>query len=107
MSGAASKVARAASKIECWVAGGSRNMTTWDLFRVWGRVLQGRTPFLSLEITKECPLRCPGCYAYSPDHVAPLVSLRQLSDYRGSELVSAAVSLVRRLRPIHISIIGG
>jgi MoaA/NifB/PqqE/SkfB family radical SAM enzyme len=78
-----------------------------DVLRVWGRVLRGHTPFLSLEITKECPLRCPGCYAYSPDHVGPLTTLRQLSDYRGHDLVSATVAVVRRLRPIHVSIIGG
>lgn len=74
---------------------------------MWGRVLQGRAPFLSLEITKECPLRCPGCYAYSPDHLQSDITLRQLSDYRGSELVTAALAIVRRLRPVHLSIIGG
>ncbi len=82
-------------------------MTKSDILRVWGRVLLGHTPFLSLEITKECPLRCPGCYAYSPDHLGPLTTLRQLSDYRGEDLVSAAVAVVRRLRPIHVSIVGG
>jgi MoaA/NifB/PqqE/SkfB family radical SAM enzyme len=82
-------------------------MKNSDLLRVWGRVLQGQTPFLSLEITKECPLTCPGCYAYSPDHLGSLTSLRQLSDYRGRDLVVAAVELVRRLRPVHVSIIGG
>jgi pyruvate-formate lyase-activating enzyme len=78
-----------------------------DVLRVWGRVLRGYTPFLSLEITKECPLKCPGCYAYSPDHLGPLTTLRQLSDYRGEDLVSATVAVVRRLRPIHVSIVGG
>jgi MoaA/NifB/PqqE/SkfB family radical SAM enzyme len=78
-----------------------------DILRVWGRVLHGQTPFLSIEITKECPLRCPGCYAYAPDHLGPLTTLRQLSDYRGQDLVTATVALVRRVRPIHISIIGG
>jgi MoaA/NifB/PqqE/SkfB family radical SAM enzyme len=82
-------------------------MKKLDVLRVWGRVLRGHTPFLSLEITKECPLRCPGCYAYSPDHVGPLITLRQLSDYRGQELVSATLAVVRRLRPLHVSIIGG
>jgi MoaA/NifB/PqqE/SkfB family radical SAM enzyme len=78
-----------------------------DVFRVWGRILRGHAPFLSLEITKECPLHCPGCYAYSDNHVGPLVTLRQLSDYRGQELVNAAIAVIRRLRPIHISIVGG
>jgi MoaA/NifB/PqqE/SkfB family radical SAM enzyme len=78
-----------------------------DILGVWGRVLRGQTPFLSIEITKECPLRCPGCYAYSPDHLGPVTTLRQLSDYRGDDLVSATVSLVRRVRPLHVSIIGG
>jgi MoaA/NifB/PqqE/SkfB family radical SAM enzyme len=78
-----------------------------DVLRVWGRVLRGRSPFLSLEITKECPLQCPGCYAYSPEHIGPLTTLRQLSDYRRDDLVNATVALVRRLRPVHVSIIGG
>jgi len=62
-----------------------------DAFRAWGRILQGRAPFLSIEITKECPLRCPGCYAYSPDHLGSTVTLRQLADYRGQDLVRAYV----------------
>lgn len=74
---------------------------------MWGAVLRGYRPFLSIEITKECPLRCPGCYAYSPEHLGPLTTLRQLSDYRGAELVSAVLALVRRMRPVHLSIVGG
>jgi hypothetical protein len=66
-----------------------------DILRVWGRVLRGHTPFLSIEITKECPLRCPGCYAYAPDHLGPVTTLRQLSDYRGQDLVTAARVHVR------------
>ncbi|MCC6586786.1 MAG: radical SAM protein [Bryobacterales bacterium] len=73
----------------------------------WGRILTGYRPFLSLEITKECPLRCPGCYAYSPEHVGDGVSLRQLSDFKGDDLVRRALDLVRRLRPLHVSVIGG
>ena len=82
-------------------------MTKTDVFRVWGRVLQGHTPFLSIEITKECPLRCPGCYAYSPEHLGSAVTLRQLSDYRGQDLVQALIAVVRRARPVHVSLIGG
>jgi MoaA/NifB/PqqE/SkfB family radical SAM enzyme len=82
-------------------------MKTSDILPVWGRILRGHTPFLSIEITKECPLRCPGCYAYTPEHLGPVTTLRQLSDYRGQDLVTAAVAIVRRLRPVHISIIGG
>lgn len=78
-----------------------------DVLRVWGRVLRGQSPFLSIEITKECPLRCPGCYAFSPEHLGAGTTLRQLSDYRGGELVDAVVALVRRLRPVHVSIVGG
>jgi organic radical activating enzyme len=82
-------------------------MTKWHIFAGWGRILRGRTPLLSLEITKECPLRCPGCYAYQPDHLGSGAALRQLSDYRGDDLVTGVIALVRRLRPIHISIVGG
>jgi MoaA/NifB/PqqE/SkfB family radical SAM enzyme len=73
----------------------------------WGRILTGRRPLLSLEITKECPLHCPGCYAYQPEHLGGEVALRQLADFRGDALVNGVLGLVRRLRPIHISIVGG
>jgi MoaA/NifB/PqqE/SkfB family radical SAM enzyme len=78
-----------------------------DVLRVWARILQGYTPFLSIEITKECPLHCPGCYAYAPDHLGEVTTLRQLSDYRGQDLVAATLAVVRRIRPVHVSIIGG
>jgi MoaA/NifB/PqqE/SkfB family radical SAM enzyme len=82
-------------------------MTKWHILPGWGRILRGRTPLLSLEITKECPLRCPGCYAYQPDHLGEGVALRQLTDLRGDKLVDGVLALARRLRPIHISIVGG
>jgi MoaA/NifB/PqqE/SkfB family radical SAM enzyme len=82
-------------------------MRSTDILRVWGRVLRGRTPFLSIEVTKECPLRCPGCYAYAPDHLGSLTTLRQLSDYRGDDLVTAVLGVIRRIRPVHLSIVGG
>jgi MoaA/NifB/PqqE/SkfB family radical SAM enzyme len=78
-----------------------------DVLRMWGRIVSGRKPFLSIEITRECPLRCPGCYAYDPQHLGGGVTLRQLSDYKGDELVRGVLNLVDELRPIHISIVGG
>jgi len=35
----------------------------------WGRILTGKYPTLSIEITRECPLSLPGCYAYEPEHL--------------------------------------
>jgi organic radical activating enzyme len=78
-----------------------------DLIPAWGRILRGQKPFLSIEITKECPLRCPGCYAYGPDHLGDAGPLRQLSDTKGEALVSGVLGLVRRFRPLHVSIVGG
>ena len=62
-----------------------------DVIPAWGRILIGRRPFLSIEITKECPLRCPGCYAYEPEHLGAGSNLRQLSDLRGDDLVDGVV----------------
>ena len=59
-----------------------------ELVQAWGRILTGYRPNLSIEITKECPLRCPGCYAYGDEHLGGGVTLRGLSDYKGDELVS-------------------
>jgi MoaA/NifB/PqqE/SkfB family radical SAM enzyme len=78
-----------------------------DIIPAWGRILRGYKPFLSLEITRECPLRCPGCYAYEPSHLGATGPLRQLADYKGEALVSGVLGLVRRFRPLHLSIVGG
>lgn len=78
-----------------------------DVVKAWGRILQGRYPSLSIEITRECPLRCPGCYAYEPEHLGQLGPLRTLSDFKGQELVDGILALVRRHQPLHLSIVGG
>src|SRR5580693_2629018 len=78
------------------------------IFQTWGRILQGRAPTLSLEITKECPLRCPGCYAYEDAHLGPdAVNLRSLSDFKGDELIARVLGLVEEYKPMHLSIVGG
>lgn len=78
-----------------------------DIGPAWSKILGGHKPLLSLEITRECPLRCPGCYAYEPGHLGFSGPLRQLGDYKGEALVAGVLALVRRLRPIHLSIVGG
>src|SRR6476661_1852957 len=77
------------------------------IFSAWGRILTGYTPALSIEITKECPLRCPGCYAYGDDHLGGEVTLREVSDFKGQALIDNVIALVDRLRPLHVSIVGG
>jgi sulfatase maturation enzyme AslB (radical SAM superfamily) len=77
------------------------------IIAAWGRILTGYTPAMSIEITRECPLRCPGCYAYGDDHLGGGVTLRQLNDYKGQELVDRFMELVDRDRPLHVSIVGG
>jgi MoaA/NifB/PqqE/SkfB family radical SAM enzyme len=77
------------------------------IFLAWGRILSGYRPALSVEITRECPLRCPGCYAYNDEHLGGQVTLRQVSDYKGDELVSRFFTLVDEHRPLHVSIVGG
>lgn len=73
----------------------------------WGRILSGYRPNLSVEITRECPLRCPGCYAFGDEHLGSAVTLRTLADYKGDELVRRFMALVEREHPLHISIVGG
>jgi organic radical activating enzyme len=85
----------------------SRIHVARGVVQAWGRILTGRRPNLSVEITKECPLRCPGCYAYCDAHLGGSVTLRGLADYRGDELVDRFMALVDHHRPLHVSIVGG
>jgi MoaA/NifB/PqqE/SkfB family radical SAM enzyme len=77
------------------------------IIAAWGRILTGYTPSLAIEITRECPLRCPGCYAYGDDHLGGEVTLRQVRDFKGQELVDGVMALIDRHRPLHVSIVGG
>jgi MoaA/NifB/PqqE/SkfB family radical SAM enzyme len=85
----------------------ARSEIVGGALQAWGRILSGYLPNLSIEITRECPLRCPGCYAYGDAHLGGGVTLRGLSDYRGDELVQRFMDLVDRHKPLHVSIVGG
>lgn len=75
--------------------------------RAWWRILNGHVPMLSIEITRECPLSCPGCYAYGDSHLGGETTLRDLSDFRGDALVEGVLNLVRWHKPLHVSLVGG
>jgi len=78
-----------------------------EIFYSWGHILAGYRPFLSIEVTRECPLRCPGCYAYEPQHLGGPITLRELSDFRGDALVDGILAVVDAHRPMHVSLVGG
>jgi MoaA/NifB/PqqE/SkfB family radical SAM enzyme len=82
-------------------------MRTFEVIRAWGKILRGQRPSLSIEITRECPLRCPGCYAYEDMHLGGGVTLRTLQDKKGQDLVDRVLETVDRLQPLHLSIVGG
>jgi MoaA/NifB/PqqE/SkfB family radical SAM enzyme len=76
------------------------------ILRSWGRILQGYRPALSLEITNKCPLSCPGCYAYQPNHVSG-IPLESIPDLSGDRLVQKVLELLDRKRPLGIFLVGG
>jgi sulfatase maturation enzyme AslB (radical SAM superfamily) len=80
---------------------------TSQILQAWGKILKGEHPSLSIEITRECPLKCPGCYAYDAAHLGGGQTLRDLNDRRGQSLVDGVLEVVDRLKPLHLSIVGG
>jgi MoaA/NifB/PqqE/SkfB family radical SAM enzyme len=81
-------------------------MKTSDVLHAWGRILTGYRPALSIELTKECPLSCPGCYAFQPDHLSgtPLTSV---ADFSGDVLVERVLALIEARRPLVVYFVGG
>src|SRR5260370_19510689 len=77
------------------------------IFSAWGRILTGYSPALSIEITRECALHCAGCYAYGDDHLGGDLTLREVRDFKGQELIDGVMALVESQRPLHVSIVGG
>jgi MoaA/NifB/PqqE/SkfB family radical SAM enzyme len=84
-----------------------RSMKKSEVFNAWAGILAGRVPSLSIEITKECPLRCPGCYAFDAAHLGGKTELRQLSDFKGDELVTKILAIIDEHKPLHVSLVGG
>jgi sulfatase maturation enzyme AslB (radical SAM superfamily) len=82
-------------------------MRTSEIFQAWGKILKGEPPALSIEITRECPLRCPGCYAFDDAHLGGGKTLRDLNDRKGQFLIDGVLEVVDRLKPLHLSIVGG
>ena len=82
-------------------------MKTVEVIRAWGTILRGERPSLSIEITRECPLQCPGCYAYGDAHLGSGATLRSLTDRKGQALIDGVLDLADRMRPLHLSIVGG
>jgi MoaA/NifB/PqqE/SkfB family radical SAM enzyme len=82
-------------------------MKTSEVLSAWSSILSGRAPSLSIEITKECPLRCPGCYAFDAAHLGSGTELRQLSDFKGDALVQNVLAIVDERKPLHVSLVGG
>jgi len=78
-----------------------------EVVSAWRKILKGERPSLSIEITRECPLQCPGCYAYDDAHLGGGATLRSLADRKGQELIDGVLALVDRIRPLHLSIVGG
>jgi len=78
-----------------------------EVISAWRKILKGERPSLSVEITRECPLQCPGCYAYDDAHLGGGATLRSLADRKGQELIDGVLALVDRIRPLHLSIVGG
>lgn len=67
----------------------------------------GDKPSISIEITRECPLRCPGCYAYDANHLGGGATLRELNDRKGQALIDGVLEIADRLKPLHLSLVGG
>ncbi len=86
---------------------GRPGLRVLELLGAWRSILTGSTPIMSIEVTRECPLACPGCYAYGENHLGGDVTLRTLSDYRGDALVEGILAVVRQYRPMHLSLVGG
>lgn len=82
-------------------------MQTSEILRAWRKILRGERPSLAIEITRECPLRCPGCYAYEAAHLGGGLTLRELNDRKGQALIDGVLEVVDRLKPLHLSIVGG
>src|SRR3954471_13171150 len=82
-------------------------MKTSEVVSAWRKILRGERPSLSIEITRECPLQCPGCYAYDDAHLGGGATLRSLADRKGQELIKGVLEIVDRIRPLHLSLVGG
>jgi len=76
------------------------------VYQAWAQLLNGRLPAVSLEITNKCPLSCPGCYAYQPNHVNG-AALETIPDLSGEDLIQGILDLLDRKKPLGLFLVGG
>jgi MoaA/NifB/PqqE/SkfB family radical SAM enzyme len=84
-----------------------KTMHVSEILLAWKKILKGQQPSLSIEITRECPLSCPGCYAYDAAHLGGDLTLRELNDRKGQALIDGVLAVVERFKPLHLSLVGG
>jgi hypothetical protein len=78
-----------------WICPGDgikSDMKTSEVLQTGSTLLADRAPSLSIEIKKECSLRCPGCHAFDATHLGNTIQKRQLSDFKRSELINSSPS---------------
>ena len=71
-----------------------------------GQDTSGQAPSLSIEVTRKCPLRCSGCYAYDDNHLGGETTLLELRDRKGEALIDGVMEIVDRRRGSARSISG-
>jgi hypothetical protein len=69
----------------------SPSVQSREKLTAWGRILTGIVPMLSIEITRECPLSGPECYAYGDTHLGGGVTLGEPTDLRGDARVEGVL----------------
>src|SRR6267378_3049080 len=84
-----------------------KTMQVSEILMAWKQILKGQQPSVSIEITLECPLSCPGCYAYDAAHLGGDVTLREMNDRKGQALIDGVLTVVERFKPLHLSLVGG
>ena len=81
-----------------------------EVIQAWSKILGGRPPSLSIEITKECPLQCPRVLRIWMRRISRRFDSTAsiFSDFQGRhQLVSRVLALIDEHKPLHVSLVGG
>jgi hypothetical protein len=71
---------------------------------VYGPPFGSIADLLSIEFTKDCPLRWSGCYAFEAVHFGGR-KLRQPYDLKGDRSVSKVLALIDEHKHLHVALV--
>ncbi len=82
-------------------------MKKGEVLQAWGTIYPGGLPLFRLRSRRNVPCGVRAAMRLTMPTWGGSAVLRELSDFKGDELVTRVLAILDELRPLHVSLVGG